>query len=110
LGKCFVAETKFVDVMTSMNFENDWILDSGCGRYLTGDQSGLQEYNGNDVIVTANKTFHHVENEGTIVINGKQEDFVILSSVSHVLGMKKIFSQLQMLLMSKILFYFVHMM
>ena len=91
-GKCFVAETKFVDALASMNFEDDWIVDSSCGHHLTGDQSkfsSLQEYNGNEAIVTVDNTVHQVENEGTIIINGKQEDSITLNSVSHVPSMKK---------------------
>jgi len=78
--------------LASINFEDDWIVDSGCGHHLTGDQSkfsSLQEYNGNEAIVTADNTVHQVENEGTIVINGNQEDSITLNSVFHVPGMKK---------------------
>jgi len=91
-GNCFVMETKSVDALASINFEDDWIVDSGCGHHLTGDQSkfsSLKEYNRNEVIVTADNTIHQVENEGTIVINGKQEDFITLNSVFHVPSMKK---------------------
>jgi len=38
-GKCFVAETKYVDALASINFENDWMVDSGCGHYLMEVQS-----------------------------------------------------------------------
>jgi len=87
-----VAETKSVDALASINFEDDWIVDSGCGHHLTGDQSkfsSLKEYNGNEAIVTADNTVHQVENEGIIVINGKQEDSITLNNVFHVPGMKK---------------------
>jgi len=73
-------------------FEDDWIVDSGCSHHITGDQSkfsSLQEYNENEVIVTTDNTVHRVENEGTIVINGKTEDSITLNSAFHVLGMKK---------------------
>ena len=51
--------------------------------------SSLQEHNGNKAIVTADNTVHRVENEGTIVINGKQEYSITLNSVFHVPSMKK---------------------
>ncbi|KAH0714412.1 hypothetical protein KY284_007317 [Solanum tuberosum] len=91
-GKCFVAETRAIDAMTSINFERDWIVDSGCGHHLTGDESkffDFQKYNGRDVIVTTDNTVHHVEKEGTVVINEKQEDSITLNSVFHVPGMRK---------------------
>ncbi|XP_059294724.1 uncharacterized protein LOC132047737 [Lycium ferocissimum] len=50
-GRCFVAETRVVDALASLNFERGWIVDSG--------------YN----------TVHHVEKEDTGVINKKQENF-----------------------------------
>jgi len=34
LEEGFVVETKFVDVLTSINFENDWIVDFSCGHHL----------------------------------------------------------------------------
>ena len=46
-GKCFVVETKYVDALASINLENDWMVDSGCGHHLTEDQSKFsspQEY------------------------------------------------------------------
>jgi len=62
-GKCFVAETRAIDAMTSINFERDWIVDSGCGHHLTeNDESkffDFHKYNGRDVIVTTNNTVHH---------------------------------------------------
>ncbi|KAK6923665.1 hypothetical protein RJ641_009865 [Dillenia turbinata] len=71
-GKCFIAETRGAVAMAAINFGSDWVVDSGCGHHLTGDQSkfsSFQEYNGCDAIVIADNTVHHVENEGTIVIN-----------------------------------------
>ena len=52
-----MAETKSVDALASINFEDDWIVDSGCGHHLTGDQSkfsSLQEYIGNEAKFTVN--------------------------------------------------------
>lgn len=91
-GKCFVAETRQVDALASINFEDDWIVDSGCGHHLTGETSkfsSIQQYNGCEAIVTADNTVHPVKSEGTIVINGGDEDPITLKSVFHVPGMKK---------------------
>jgi len=34
-----VAETKYVDALASINLENDWMVDSGCGHHLMEYQS-----------------------------------------------------------------------
>ena len=65
-----MTKTKFVDALVSINK----IMDFGCDHHLIGDQSkfsSLQEYNGNNVIVTVDNTVHHMENEGIVVISGK---------------------------------------
>ncbi|XP_059309472.1 uncharacterized protein LOC132060451 [Lycium ferocissimum] len=62
-GRCFVAETRVVDALASLNFERGWIVDLGCGHHLTEDESkffNFQENNGCD--------------EDTGVINKKQEN------------------------------------
>jgi len=56
-GKCFVAETKYVDALAAINFENDWMVDSSCDHHLTRDQSKFfspQEYDGNETKVMPN--------------------------------------------------------
>ena len=56
-GKCFVAETKYVDALASINFENDWIVDSSCGHHLREDQSKFsspRKYDRNEAKFTAN--------------------------------------------------------
>ncbi|KAH0780989.1 hypothetical protein KY290_000587 [Solanum tuberosum] len=91
-GKCFVAETRAVNTMTSINFERDYIVDSECGHHLTGDEVkffDFHKYNGHDVIVTTYNTVHHIDFEGTIVINKKKEDSIIANSVFHVPKMRK---------------------
>ncbi|KAJ6822456.1 uncharacterized protein M6B38_389250 [Iris pallida] len=38
---------------SSVNFQDDWIVDSGCGHHLTGDESkftNLQPHKGNEAI------------------------------------------------------------
>ncbi|KAG8373409.1 hypothetical protein BUALT_Bualt11G0021300 [Buddleja alternifolia] len=91
-GRCFRAERQVVDALAFINLEDDWVIDSGCENHLTGDSSkfsSLKEYNDNDVIVTADNTVHHVENEGTVIINDKDKGSILLKNVYHVLGMKK---------------------
>ncbi|XP_016498615.1 uncharacterized protein LOC107817324 [Nicotiana tabacum] len=61
-GKCFTAETRAINAMASINFERNWIVDLGCGHHLTRDQSKFstfREYNGHDVIVTADNTVRY---------------------------------------------------
>ncbi|XP_077216009.1 uncharacterized protein LOC143850670 [Tasmannia lanceolata] len=70
-GRCFVAETTTVGALASINFEDDWIVDSGCGHHLTGDESKFskfRKYEGNDAIITADNTIYPVEKEGVITI------------------------------------------
>ncbi|PHU18056.1 putative trehalose-phosphate phosphatase J [Capsicum chinense] len=87
-----------MDAMTSTNFERDWIVNSEHGHHVTTDRSiffNFREYNGRDVIVTVDNTVHHVDNEGTVVINEKQADSIVLNNIFHVPGMRKsIFSVL----------------
>ena len=79
-------------LISSINYENDWIVDSGCGHHLTGDDSkfsSLRDYKGNQAIVTADNTVHHVKKEGMVVVSGQDKESIILDSVYHVPGMKK---------------------
>ncbi|KAF8376704.1 hypothetical protein HHK36_031621 [Tetracentron sinense] len=65
-GKCFMVGTTSVDALNAINFENDWIIDSGCGHHLTGDDSKFsrfRDYNGNGAIITADNSIHPVEKE-----------------------------------------------
>ena len=42
-----------------INYENDWIVDSGCSNHMTSDQRKLQdkkEYKGSRMVHTANNT------------------------------------------------------
>ncbi|KAI4357476.1 hypothetical protein L6164_001424 [Bauhinia variegata] len=76
----------------SIDFENDWIVDSSCGHHVTGDASkfsSLHSYQGKDAIVTADNTVHYVEKEGTVVISGRKVNSITLNNVYHVPGMTK---------------------
>jgi len=76
-----------------INYEKDWIVDSGCSNHMTGDKEKLQnltEYKGNLVVVTANNSklpIAHVGN--TMVSNHYSDNDVSLQKVYHVPGMKK---------------------
>lgn len=44
-----------VTTSEQINYENDWIVDSGCSNHMTGDKQKLQnltEYKGGCVVVT----------------------------------------------------------
>ncbi|KAG8368962.1 hypothetical protein BUALT_Bualt15G0100800 [Buddleja alternifolia] len=89
-----MAKRQVIDALASVNLEDDWdwIMDSGFGNHLTRDSSkfsSLKEYNGNDVIVTTDNTVHHIENEGTVIINDKDKDSILLKNVYHVPEIKK---------------------
>ncbi|CAM8920044.1 unnamed protein product [Rhodiola kirilowii] len=78
-GKCFMVESTTLDALTSINFKDDWIVDSGCGHHLTGDESKfakIQPHVGNETMVTADNTVHKVENEGTVIIKDGVPNFV----------------------------------
>jgi len=52
-----MAETKYVDALASINFENDRMVDSSCGHHLREDQSKFsspRKYNGNEAKFTTN--------------------------------------------------------
>ncbi|MCD7468831.1 hypothetical protein HAX54_007329 [Datura stramonium] len=66
-GSCLVAETGVVNAMTSINYERDWIMNSG-----------------SDTIV------HHVEKEVNFVINKKQEDSDNVQTGDVVTAIKEI--------------------
>jgi hypothetical protein len=88
----FVAEGISLDVCASVNYEDNWIIDSGCGHHLTGDDSkfsSLRGYKGNTAFVTADNSVHHVVNEGAVVVSDKDNRSITLDSVYHVPGMKK---------------------
>ncbi|KAF8391393.1 hypothetical protein HHK36_023697 [Tetracentron sinense] len=87
-----MAGTTSVDALNAINFENDWIIDSGCGHYLTGDDSKFsrfRDYNGNDVIIMADNSIHPVEKEGVVTIKGDGDDHITPNSMFQVSGMKK---------------------
>ena len=89
-GKCFTVETTTVSAMTSINFEDDWIVDWGYNHRLTSDASkfsSLENCGGNDAVITANNTIHPVEREDSVTFS--EGDPITLENLYHVLGMWK---------------------
>ncbi|KAK0602919.1 hypothetical protein LWI29_038265 [Acer saccharum] len=91
-GNCFLVKNTTVNAMASINFEKDWIIDSGCGHHLTEDESNLlsfKKYTGNHAIVTADNRVHPVEKDGTIVISDGGDSEITINNVYHVPRVKK---------------------
>jgi hypothetical protein len=93
---CAIEENELA-LMTMMgeriNYENDWIIDSGCSNHMTGDQNKLQdvkEYKGSRMVLTANNARLPIAQIGkTTIMPGNKSDMVSLHNVYHVPGMKK---------------------
>lgn len=62
-GSVLWRETITVGNMASINFKDDWIVNSGYSQRLTDDSSKFlfQNYCGNDVIIITNDTIHLVD-------------------------------------------------
>ena len=82
----------------SIDYENDWIVYSGCLHHATGDVklfSNVRPQEGKRVIVIADNSLHPVMKEGKFEgkfnddDNSKGDEFVSLKDVYHVLGLKK---------------------
>lgn len=76
-----------------IDYQNDWIIDSGCSNHMTGDKMKLQnlsEYKGSRVVVTADNSKLPITHIGkTIVTPRYNSNQVPLQDVYHVPGMKK---------------------
>ena len=76
-----------------INYENDWIVDSGCSNHMTGDKEKLQnllEYKGSRVVVTANNSKLPIAHIGNMTVSPQYSNTeVSLQNVYHVPGMKK---------------------
>ncbi|GJX59599.1 PLAC8 family protein [Tanacetum coccineum] len=76
-----------------IDYDNDWIVDSGCSNHMTGDKEKLKDvskYTGSRVVVMANNSklpIAHVSN--TVVSPLCNDTDVSLKDVFHVPGMKK---------------------
>ncbi|KAG6468161.1 hypothetical protein ZIOFF_072732 [Zingiber officinale] len=71
---------------------NEWIVDSGCGHHLTGDESTFscsQLHDSGKGIITADNTIYKIQKEGTVVIDNNHGESITLNSVYHVPGIQK---------------------
>jgi len=87
-GKCFMAETKYVDALASINFENDRMVDSSCGHHLREDQSNFsspQKYDGNEAKFMANIVTVDVPTLTKAVSPTTFDDEQVLSSNSSLI-------------------------
>ncbi|CAH9133317.1 unnamed protein product, partial [Cuscuta epithymum] len=87
-------ETALVTVSDRfINYENDWIVDSGCSNHMTGDMTKLEninKYEGRRVVVTANNSKLPITHVGQTKITPRfNAEQVELQDVMHVPGMKK---------------------
>lgn len=89
-----IGESAFIATTSEqIDYEKDWIIDSGCSNHMTGDKEKLQdlsEYKGRHMVVTANNSklpIAHIGN--TIVSSQYNTNDVSLQNVYHVPGMKK---------------------
>ena len=76
-----------------INYNDDWIVDSGCSNHMTGDYEKLtstSEYKGGRVVVTANNSRLPITHIGKTMISPRfSPQQVQLENVFHVPGMKK---------------------
>lgn len=87
-----MADSSSTDVLDSIDFEKDWIIDWGCGHHLTGNESkfsSLHRHAGNKAIITTDNTVHPVKKEGSVVLNDQNCDAIALKSIFHVPGVNK---------------------
>jgi len=93
LGK-LKQETAFVMTSNkSINYHDDWIMDSGCSNHMIGDMNKLQsmiEYKEDQVVVMANNFEMSITHIGiTIIARRFSLHKVQLQNVFHVSGMTK---------------------
>ncbi|CAI0628248.1 unnamed protein product [Linum tenue] len=76
-----------------MNYNKNWIFDSGCSDHMTGDKENLNvttKYKGRRVVVTANNTKLPIAHVGNAIIaSSSNAKDVQLEEVYHVPGIKK---------------------
>ncbi|KAL0377901.1 UNVERIFIED_CONTAM: Retrovirus-related Pol polyprotein from transposon RE1 [Sesamum radiatum] len=80
-------------ISNQINYESDWIVDSGCSNHMTGDKEKLKnvsKYTGSRVVVTADNSKLPIAHVGNTVVSPQyNESEVPLKDVFHVPGMKK---------------------
>ena len=76
-----------------IDYEHDWIVDSGCSNHMTGVKEKLQnlsEYRGSRVVVTADNSKLPIAHIGNTLVSPQWcDEEVPLQNVYHVPGMKK---------------------
>ncbi|KAH0669139.1 hypothetical protein KY285_025760 [Solanum tuberosum] len=76
-----------------VDYEHDWIVDSGCSNHMTGDEKKLineSEYKSSRVVVTANNSTIPITHIGkTVFVPHHSSRQVELQNIYHVPGMKK---------------------
>ncbi|KAG6494518.1 hypothetical protein ZIOFF_049550 [Zingiber officinale] len=100
---CFLADSIIEDsqwvscLMTEGNLNEkistnkEWIVDSGCGHHITGNESILLRswtHDGRSGILTAYNTVHKIRKEGTVVVDNYHGESITLNSVYHVPGIQ----------------------
>ncbi|KAK4492038.1 hypothetical protein RD792_002828 [Penstemon davidsonii] len=95
----FVAEEEKLALVAAtpeqLDYEKDWIIDSGCSNHMTGDKDKLQKisaYKGSRVVVTANNSKLPIAHIGNTVVSphySATANEMLLQNVYHVPGMKK---------------------
>jgi hypothetical protein len=96
-----VEEMRFATVSDkSINYDSDWIVDSGCSNHITGDEEKLlnkAEYKGERVVVTANNSRLPISHIGkTTIVPRFGQHQVQVDQVYHVPGMKNLLSVLHL--------------
>ena len=89
-----IEEVAFTATTTNqIDYEKDWIVDSGCSNHMTGVKEKLQnlsEYKGSRVVVTADNSKLPISHIGNTVVSPQySNDEVLFQNVYHVPGMKK---------------------
>ncbi|WJZ96746.1 hypothetical protein VitviT2T_015399 [Vitis vinifera] len=88
------GESTFIATTSEqIDYEKDWIIDSGCSNHMTGDKEKLQdlsEYKGRHMVVTANNSKLPIAHIGNTVVSSQYNtNDVSLQNVYHVPSMKK---------------------
>ncbi|KAH0642694.1 hypothetical protein KY289_033668 [Solanum tuberosum] len=77
-----------VTTSKQIDYENDWIVDSGCSNHMTGDKEKLQnltKYKGNREVVRADDTKLSITHIGKAVVSpNSSADLMLLQNVYHV--------------------------
>ncbi|PHT79794.1 hypothetical protein T459_17846 [Capsicum annuum] len=74
----------------TIDYEKDWIVDSGCSNHMTGNKENLQyllEYKGSRVVIMANNLKLQIAHIGNTVVSTQYSDNEVpLQNVYHVLN------------------------